>query len=49
LKELEKRFEKLEKEIIGPRRHEEFHNLLVRLKELYLKVRSFVLIPKLWG
>ncbi len=37
LKELEKRFEKAEEEIIGPGKHEEFHQLLHRLKELYLK------------
>lgn len=37
LKDLKKGFEKVEKEIIGPGRHEEFHKLLHRLKELYLK------------
>ncbi len=35
--ELVKRFEKIEQERIGPSRHEEFHNLLHRLKETYLK------------
>lgn len=34
---LEKGFEKIEKEIIGAGRHEEFHKLLHRLKEEYLK------------
>lgn len=36
MKELEKGFEKVEKEIIGQGGHEEFHKLLHRLKELYL-------------
>ncbi len=36
LKELENEFEKVEKEIIGPGRHEEFHKLLHHLKEIYL-------------
>jgi len=35
--DLEKGFEKIEKEFIGPGRHEEFHRLLHRLKEEYLK------------
>jgi len=37
LKELEKRFEKVEEETIGFGKHEKFHKLLHRLKELYLK------------
>jgi hemerythrin-like domain-containing protein len=36
LEELKKGFEKVEKERIGPGRHEEFHELLHRLKEFYL-------------
>jgi hemerythrin-like domain-containing protein len=35
--DLKKGFEKIEKEVIGPGRHEEFHRLLHRLKEEYLK------------
>jgi hemerythrin-like domain-containing protein len=35
--ELEKGFEKIEKEVIGPGRHEEFHELLHRLEDEYLK------------
>lgn len=35
--DLEKGFEKIEKEVIGPGRHEEFHRLLHRLEEEYLK------------
>jgi len=35
--DLEKGFEKIEKEVIGPGRHEEFHRLLHKLKEEYLK------------
>lgn len=35
--DLEKGFEKIEREVIGPGRHEEFHRLLHRLKEEYLK------------
>lgn len=35
--DLEKGFEKIEKEVIGPGRHEEFHRLLHRLKGEYLK------------
>jgi hemerythrin-like domain-containing protein len=34
--ELEKEFKKIENEVIGPGRHEEFHKLLHRLRELYL-------------
>ena len=34
---LEKGFEKIEKEVIGPGRHEEFHRLLHHLEEEYLK------------
>ena len=34
---LEKAFEKLEAERIGPGKHEEFHKLLHQLKEVYLK------------
>jgi hemerythrin-like domain-containing protein len=36
-RELEQGFEKIEKEVIGPGRHEEFHRLLKRLEEEYLK------------
>jgi len=36
-KELEKEFEKVETEKIGKGKHEEFHRLLHRLKEEYLK------------
>ncbi len=35
--DLEKGYEKIEKEVIGPGRHEEFHRLLRRLKEEYLE------------
>jgi hemerythrin-like domain-containing protein len=35
--DLEKGFEKIEKEVIGPGRHEEFHRVLHRLNEEYLK------------
>jgi hemerythrin-like domain-containing protein len=35
--ELEKGFERIETEVIGTGRHEEFHGLLHRLKEEYLK------------
>jgi hemerythrin-like domain-containing protein len=35
--DLEKGFEEIEKEVIGPGRHEEFHTLLHRLNEEYLK------------
>lgn len=35
--ELEKVFDKIEKEVIGPGRHDEFHRLFHRLKEEYLK------------
>lgn len=35
--DLEKGFEKIEKEVIGQGRHEEFHELLHRLEEEYLK------------
>lgn len=34
---LEKGFEKIEKDVIGPGRHEEFHRLFHHLKEEYLK------------
>jgi hemerythrin-like domain-containing protein len=36
MRELEEEFEKVEKEKIGQGKHEEFHKLLHRLKELYL-------------
>jgi hemerythrin-like domain-containing protein len=36
-KELEEGFEKVEREIVGPGRHEEFHRLLHSLKEEYVK------------
>ena len=35
--DLEKGFEKIEKDVIGPGRHEEFHGLLHRLKDEYLR------------
>jgi hemerythrin-like domain-containing protein len=35
--DLEKGFEKIENDVIGPGRHEEFHRLLHRLNEEYLK------------
>lgn len=35
--ELEKQFERLERDLIGPRRHKEFHALLRRLKDDYLR------------
>lgn len=35
--DLEKGFEKIEEEVIGPGRHEEFHKLLHHLEEEYLK------------
>jgi hemerythrin-like domain-containing protein len=34
---LEKEFEKIESEIVGPGKHEEFHRLLHKLKEEYLE------------
>jgi hemerythrin-like domain-containing protein len=36
-RELEKGFEKIEREAIGPGRHEEFHRILHHLKEVYLE------------
>lgn len=37
--EIEERFEKLEKEVIGAGRHEEYHRWLEELKEIYLHTK----------